>query len=170
MAEEIKIELQVDAHRINNANAVWDHLSLTNNKFVPSGWRLRDTEHAELLLRLPVIPSDIHTTTPNAKARIKWVTASTDVASAIKLFLRMSDVLPDTDTYDPAAWDMDVNATDTSGAAGRANSLDIAISGPSLAAGRELIGVLARNAGDASDVLAADIIITGVLFVADKAP
>lgn len=144
---------------------VWDHLVLTNNLFMPMGWRFRDGEVGDLLLRLPAIPKEIHATTPNAKLRIKWVTASTDVATAIALALKVSDRIPG-ETYDPSTFDFDTTATDTSAGAGLVNEVDIALStggGLNLSGGRELIAFLRRNSG-----LAADILITSVLFIADK--
>lgn len=167
MAEEIKIPFRCTPHRVTNPNCVWDHLTLTNNHFMVSGWRMRDTEIARVNLYLPAIPSGLHGT-PNAKLRVRWVTASAS-GSAWKLFVRLSDVLVGTDTYDPTTFDLETDATDTSPGAGRSNDFDFTITGPNLSAGRELIGYLERNAGDVADVLAADIVIPEVLFIADAA-
>ena len=170
MAEEIKIAMRESPHRLTNAKVFWDHLTLTNNLWMPGGWRFRDGDHGRLLLYLPAIPAEIHATTPNGKIRIRWVTASAS-GNAIKLYLDASDVEPDVDSYDPAAFDYSNGLTDTSAGAGICNTRTFDLSTINLAAGREIIAVLRRDrqTPDASDTLAADILVTSVLFVADKA-
>ena len=83
MAEEIQIPIRLSAHRVNNANAAWDKLTLTNNLRMESGWRCRDSEIADIngALTRP-IPSNINGT-PAGKVWINWVTASSWMEFAI---------------------------------------------------------------------------------------
>lgn len=168
MSEEVKVEFECSPHRVNNANVVRDHLTQTTNGFMPIGWRFKDAEEAELLIYIPCIPTEIHATTPNGKVRISWCTASSSTNN-VKWFVALNDIAANSDSYDPAAWDMDTSGTDANNGAYVCNSVDVAISGPSLTAGRQLVGTIRRDADDAADTLAADVLLTSVLFVADKA-
>ena len=168
-AGEIKIRMDDSPHRVNNANCVWSHLTLSNNVHMSGGWLMRNAEVADLNIDLPVpIPTNINAT-PNGKIRICWLTSSSDTSNAVKFFCGISDVVENSDSVDPSAFDMAIstNVTDTSGGAGILNTVDVTVSGPTLSAGRHLIGLIRRDSTDAGDTLAADVYVTRVLFVAD---
>jgi len=168
MSEEIRTEFRVSPHRTVNSNATFDHITLTNNLVNPFGVRFRNGEIADLILWLPIIPPEIHATTPNGKIRVLWTTSSSDVVNAVKFFLDVK-VVASGGTVDPAAWDFSTTTTDTSDGAGLLSLRTIDLTALALPAGNSIIARLRRDSGDAADLLGSDVLILGALFVADKA-
>jgi hypothetical protein len=170
MAEEIQIPIMLSAHRVNNANAAWDHLTLTNNTRMEAGWRCRDDEIADINGRLTrPIPSNINGT-PAGKVRLHWVTASSSTNNC-KWFVYLVDGAYNTDTVDPAAWDDSLTVIDANNGAGIPNECDVTISSATLTSGRGVWLLFRRDAtvGESQDTLAADVLLTDALLIADEA-
>lgn len=177
MAAEIRIPFEEFAHPITNNRARRKLFRLTNNIVMPPAWVCRASEHAGIIIYLPIIPPEIKASTPAGKLRIKWVTALTDTTNAAKFFCKLRVVNPDdaASSYDPSGADftahLDSSVTDISKGAGDPNECELAIPDAMLASvqGKELIGLITRNDSDAGDTLAGEIGIVKTYFVADKA-
>ena len=169
MAGEIDIRFNDWPHPVNNANTTWGYDNITSpaNTHIREGWRMPNSVVSDLNIEQDV-PQGIHAT-PNGKVQIDWLTASTDVANAVKFFVKLSDVVKNTDPVNPSTFDLDTSVTDVSNGAGILNTCEVSITGASLTAGRGLTGVIRRDAGDVGDTLGADVIVVKVRFVADKA-
>jgi hypothetical protein len=169
MADEIVIPLKLWLHRVNNANASYDQLTQTTNNHMPDGIRLKDAETTDInfCLAYPV-PSDINGT-PAATIDLKWATASSDTSSNVKFFVRCLDITYNTTSMDPAAWDDSLTVLDASNGAYVENSCYVSLSSTAVTSGLQIRGIIRREATDAQDTLAADVIITQAFLVADKA-
>lgn len=170
-SEAIQIGMQMAPHPSVNANGSWAYLSLTNNNYRPFGWRFPGgaTDIADYVIRLPQpIPPSINGT-PAGKLRIYWQTASSST-NTLQLLIYLSDNVSNTDVTDPTTFDQNATSgTDANNGAGIENQFDVTISGPNLASGRNLFGVIRRNRNLGIDTLVADIIVTKVVFIADSA-
>jgi hypothetical protein len=170
VSEEVRIPLLCYPHPTVNPKVIWDVASeLANNPFYPEGWRFKEGEQGNLLGCIDELP--ILNGTPAAKLRVRWLTPSAS-ANPWKLYVGASVVIPDTDSINPASFAVELNGTDTSGAAARLNQFDISLSTLSgIQGGRALIFRFRRDrqTPDAADTLAADVLIKSVLFVADGA-
>lgn len=177
MAAEIRVPFQMDPHRSVNAKCVREHLSLSNNIYRVPVFFFKTGETARLNITLPVIPPEIHATTPNAKCRIKWGTTLSDTTNAVKWFVKLYSVVWDDAAYtlDPSSGDfsgangLDTSVTDVSLGAGKPNQCEVTIGNALAVAGRALIGIVERNDGDAGDTLSGSVGIVRVEFIADKA-
>lgn len=149
----------------NGSRAVF---TFTNTSHYCEGWYCPNAEAVVYDGRLvEPIRGDINGT-PNGKLRIFWLTNDTNTTNAVKFTVSLSDVAFNTDVVAPAAHDQaSSTVTDVSNGYSVENSCDVTISGPSLTAGRGLVLRVMRDPGDASDTLAADVMITRVLMVAD---
>lgn len=169
MAEEIQIPVVLYPQRTNNANASWDQLTQSTNAFQAAGWRMKDTEIAEVngILARP-IPSSINGT-PAGKIRLWWITASA-TGSDVEWHVYLSDVTVDSDTCDPAAWDDSLTVVDTNNGAYELNQCDVSISSASLTSGKQVILNIKRDAsaGNGDDTLAADVLLVAAVLIADE--
>lgn len=167
MAEEIQVPIRLYPQRTNNANACWDQLTQSTDAHQPAGFRFRNTEIAEVNgdLTRP-IPSSVNGT-PAGKVRLSWVSASADTDNC-KWFVYVKDIAYDTDTTDPASWDDSLTVVDASNGQYVENQCDVSISTATLSSGRNVRFLIKRDSTDGSDTLAADVILTGAIFVADE--
>jgi hypothetical protein len=170
MADEIVIPLVLWNHRVNNANASWDQLTATTNAHMAAGIRCKDAETTDINWRLAYkIPADINGT-PAATINIRWVTASADVANNVKFFVKCIDVTYNTTSVDPAVWDDELTVLDASNGAYVENSCYVDLTAAtSVTSGKEIRGIIRREATDAQDLLGADVLITSAALIADKA-
>ncbi len=168
MAGEISIPFVMKANRTNNANASWDTITLTNNNIEVSGYRLPDTLQSDLSLFMArPVPTNINGT-PAGKVKVYWVTASAD-ANDVKFFIYASDYAVNSGSVDISSYDDSLTVTDTNNGAGVVNEAEVSLSSTTQTSGKWIEVLLRRNAADAADTLAADIVVQAVLYVADEA-
>ena len=170
MAEEIQIPLRLWPQRTNNANAAWDQLTQTNNNHQAAGWRCRDAEIADINAALSrPIPADIHGT-PAGKIRLHWLTDSAS-GNNCKWFVFCSDIAYNVTSVDPASWDDSISVIDANNGQYIENECDVSIATSTLTSGRGLRLLIRRNAtaGETQDTLAADVLLTEAIFIANKA-
>ena len=166
MAGEIVIPFHLSPHRTTNANASWDHLTQTTNTFQPFGIRLPDAlaSNVNCWLCRP-IPTNINGT-PGGKIKIHWVT-DTATGNDVKFFIYCSDATFNTTSLDPSSWDDSLTVVDTNNGQYVVNECEVSLSSTAQTAGLDLIVLISRNAVDAADTLAADVLVTDVQYVAN---
>lgn len=169
MAEEIKVPCNVWPHRATNANALYDHLTMTNNLYQPQGLRLPNSKDSRICFELAgVIPTNINAT-PLGILRVYWIPAVG--TGTLKLFYDIFGATQEATSLDPSgAGTVTGNTTDTPSAINQPQITDIALTAlaASLLSGRWIFGWLERKANtDAADTLEGDIIIPRILFVAN---
>lgn len=167
MADEIQIPLKLYPHRTNNANATWDQLTQTTNLHQAGGWRFRNGEIADINGKLSrPIPSNINVV-PAGEIRVHWVT-DTATANDVKFFIYVIDIAYNTTSVDPAAWDDSLTVVDANSGQYIENECSVSIVTATLTSGRGLRMLMRRDSTDPADTLAADVIVTDVLLIADQ--
>jgi hypothetical protein len=79
-----------------------------------------------------------------------------------------SDIAYNTDSVDISSWDDSLTVVDANTGQYIENECEVSISSATLSSGRGLRVLIKRDSTDGSDNLAADVILTEALFVADQ--
>lgn len=168
MAGEIQIALKLYPQRTTNPNASWDQLTQSTNAHQAGGWRFKNGEVADLNATLSQpIPTSINAT-PAAKVKLHWVTDSA-TGNDVKWFVYVVDRVYNTDTTDPAAWDDSLTVVDTNLGSYVEHECEVSITTAMIAAGRNVRLLIRRDSTDGADTLAADVLLTDAILVADEA-
>lgn len=171
MADEIKIDCDFWPNPYTDANAFYDVVDQSNDKFNPSGITLPDTLASRINFSTQEpIPDDINGT-PAAELWIYWSTQSSDTSSNVEFGYGISDVTEESTTRDPTTWDDSGDKTDTSSGATKLNVTKITITTSTVTAGKFLEGFIDRDAqgSNPSDALASNVLIEKIMLVADQA-
>jgi hypothetical protein len=167
MAGEIQVPCKLWIHRVVNTRATYTHLA-NGGAHTPDGILLPNAGAADVNGRTSVpVPADINAT-PAGKIKLRWVTASADTSSTVRFSVAVFDVTLNT-TSTASAADETLTVTDASNGQYVENECEVSLSATTQSAGLGIRFVVTRDPANGSDTLAADIIITDVLYVADRA-
>lgn len=167
MAGEIQIPCKLWIHRAINTRATYAHLT-NAGIHTPDGILMPNAGAADVNGRISVpIPADIHAT-PAGKLKLRWVTASADTSGTARFSVAVFDVNPNA-TSTASAADETLTVTDASNGQYIENECEVALSATTQSSGRVIRFVITRDPAHGSDTLAADIILTDALYVADRA-
>lgn len=167
MAAEIQIPCKLWIHRVVNTRATYAHLA-NGGAHTPDGILMPNAGAADVNGRTSVpIPADINAT-PAGKIKIRWATTSTDTSGTARFSVAVFDVALNT-TSTAASADETLTVTDASNGQYIENECEVSLSATTQTSGRGIRFVITRDPAHGSDTLAADVVITDVLYVADRA-
>lgn len=167
MAGEIQVPCKLWIHRAINTRATYAHL-VNAGIHTPDGILMPNAGAADVNGRTSVpVPADINAT-PAGKIKIRWATTSADTSGTARFSVAVFDVTLNT-TSTASAADETLTVTDASNGQYVENECEVSLSATAQSAGRVIRFVITRDPSHGSDTLAADVVITDVLYVADKA-